>query len=125
MSMRAKWIVGGIAAMFVAGILVLYAALIIGNPVSIIVINRKIPPYYPTVTTSLGHSCKAPCEFDLFTDEDFTLTMTAPGYQDRVLTMKVPRYANGALSAFPHQPDPSIVQMWRPPGWKPTPTEQY
>ena len=44
MSMRAKWIVGGIAATFVAGIVVLYAVLIISNPVSIIVINRKIPP---------------------------------------------------------------------------------
>jgi hypothetical protein len=87
----AKWIVGGIAGTVGAAFIGLYAALIydaMTGPYRIIDVIRDEWPLYPKVTTSLGHSCAAPCAIPVQTAAPFQLTLSFPGYKDRTVTVQ-------------------------------------
>src|SRR5262245_64236272 len=84
----ALWALAALPFVAFAG---LYAALIydmMTGPYRTIDIIRDEWPLYPKVTTSLGHSCEAPCTFAVPTLEPFQLTLSFPGYKDRIETVR-------------------------------------
>lgn len=58
-------------------------------PVSSMDFRCPDPPFNVTVQTSFGYACTTPCQVNVYTRDDFTVTFSLPGYRSQTHSIRV------------------------------------